>query len=94
MILVIYNYKIIFNYNYVHLPIFFTRRTRERAKEDFPEMGELALGACRVPHRRPLRGHERRQDAYPTPRGAFRRETGEFTLSSKVISEKCTMVIL
>lgn len=43
-------------------------------------MGELPFGACGVPHRRPLCGHERWQDAHQAPRGALRRETGLYLI--------------
>lgn len=56
--------------------LFGYRRTRECTEEDFPEMGEFSLGASGMPHRGPVCGHEGRQDADQTPRGAIWRETG------------------
>lgn len=67
------------------------RRTRKRAEEDFPEMGELALGPRRVPHRRPVRGHARWQEPHQAARGAVGRETGKYishTLSVPINLQK------
>lgn len=56
------------------------RRTRKRTEEDLSEMGEFSFGPRRVPYRRPVRGHEGRQDAHQAARGALWGETGEWNI--------------
>lgn len=58
--------------------LFLDRRTRKRAEENFSKMGELSLGARRVPYRRPVRRHEGWQATHQVARGALWREIGGY----------------